>query len=178
MIKTLKTAGIIILAVVAILMIGSVFIPSQVHIERNITIDAPKEMIFQQVNNLQNWTQWSPWLAGSSSQMEGPDSGVGAAIRFRCGEDTARATRLTITKSDPFEFVEMEVEQKKYSGKSIFKFEELPEGVRAIWTINADMGKKPFRKYYGLFLDKIVGREIEESLINLKNLSEANARAL
>jgi len=166
--KILKTGGIVILAVVATLMIASVFIPAQVHIERDIVINAPKELIFQQVNNLQNWSHWAPWTPDSIAANPNPGSNnVNPATR---------KSRITITRSVPFELLEFDIQKKSWLMKSSFKLEELPEGVRAIWSITSEAGKKPFRKYYGLYLRRFTGDKLEKGLMNLKNLSEANAR--
>ena len=45
---------------VAIMIIGLI-LPSQVHVERTITIDARPQKIYSFISDFKKWEQWSPW---------------------------------------------------------------------------------------------------------------------
>ena len=59
--KILKSIVIFLGVAAALLFAGSFFISGDVHVERSATINAPADVIFQQVNVLTNWVNWSPW---------------------------------------------------------------------------------------------------------------------
>lgn len=179
--RILKTVGIVILGIIAILMIASVFMPTRVHIERDIIINAQKELIFQQVNNLENWKQWAPWMPDSINGFDtaGEDEpNTDATTPTDDPKARTSGTTVAITRSVPFEVVEMDIEKEKWQMKGAFRLEVLQEGVRAIWSIDAETGKKPFRKYSGLFFNKYIGDQLEEGLLNLKNLAETNTSTI
>ena len=54
----------VVLAFVAFLallaVIGSL-LPRDFHVKASIDIDAPASVVFDQINNLENWPSWSAW---------------------------------------------------------------------------------------------------------------------
>jgi hypothetical protein len=59
--KALKIAGYVVIGILAIATIVTLIQPSQGHIEKSIVINAPAAAIFPHLNNLKNFTAWSPW---------------------------------------------------------------------------------------------------------------------
>ena len=55
-----KIMGILAILSLVILTVGF-FLPSQVHIELKITINAQPQEIYRLINNFESWEQWSPW---------------------------------------------------------------------------------------------------------------------
>ena len=45
-------------------------------------------------------------------------------------------------------------------------------GTRVIWLMQGDMGGNPINRWFGLFMDKLVGPDFEAGLANLKQLAE------
>lgn len=45
------------------------------------------------------------------------------------------------------------------------------------WTSDGDLGNNPMYRYFGLFMDKMIGKDFEGGLINLKSLAEKNSPA-
>lgn len=78
----------ILIGIMAILLIIAIFLPSTVKIERSISINAPANVIYKQLNKLKNRDQWSPFIKMDSEATfthEGSDLGAGA-IRTWDGE--------------------------------------------------------------------------------------------
>jgi hypothetical protein len=46
-------------------------------------------------------------------------------------------------------------------------------GTKVAWSINGDGGMNPIFRWFGLFMDKLVGPDFEAGLKNLKKLAEA-----
>jgi len=79
--KILKIAGIVVAAIIVIIIILGLLAPSDYVAERKIVIDAPKELVFDQVKYWRNWKSWSPWAEQDSSMqvtIKGVDGEVGA----------------------------------------------------------------------------------------------------
>ena len=57
--------------------------PSGFRVTRSITIAAPPDAVFPQVNELKKWEAWSPWVKldpTAKQAYEGPAAGSGAAV--------------------------------------------------------------------------------------------------
>ena len=45
-------------------------------------------------------------------------------------------------------------------------------GTRVVWVDAGDLGNNPVNRWFGLFLEKIIGPDFERGLANLKRLVE------
>ena len=52
------------------------------------------------------------------------------------------------------------------------RLETAGAGTRVTWTNEGDMGANPVNRYFGLFMDRLVGPDFEGGLKNLKVLVE------
>jgi hypothetical protein len=46
-------------------------------------------------------------------------------------------------------------------------------GVRVSWTNEGEMGANPINRWFGLLMDRMVGKDFDAGLVNLKKLAEA-----
>jgi hypothetical protein len=46
-------------------------------------------------------------------------------------------------------------------------------GVKVVWVDAGELGMNPVHRWFGLFLDRIIGPDFERGLNNLKRLAEA-----
>src|SRR6188768_836956 len=98
--KILKKIGIVIVALLGLLLVISLFLPGTMHVERSVTINAPARVVFDQVNTVKNWEQWSPWLKMDSTMKRtyfGPASGTGAGYSWTSKE--MQSGTMTFTDS-------------------------------------------------------------------------------
>ena len=91
--SNLKRVVLILLLFSAILIVISMFLPSSFQMQRSIVIDADKELIFKQVNDLKNWKNWSPWglkdetIYKVEEAYSNPSNGVGASFEWDSDND-------------------------------------------------------------------------------------------
>jgi hypothetical protein len=45
-------------------------------------------------------------------------------------------------------------------------------GLRVVWVDAGDLGMNPINRWFGLFLDKLIGPDFERGLTNLRKLAE------
>lgn len=57
----LKVIGGLVVTTVLLAFVAGFVIPSQVHVERSLLIDAPPTEIYPMVSDLRQWDAWSPW---------------------------------------------------------------------------------------------------------------------
>jgi hypothetical protein len=168
------------LSLVAILVVLAIIIalqPSAFRITRSAAFDAPTGAVFEQVNNLHRWNEWSPWAKmdpDARYTFAGPESGVGASLAW-AGNNQVGEGRMTIIESQPGERVVMKLEFfKPFTATNTTEFTFAPEGdqTRATWSMS---GTKNFVcKAMGLVMncDEMCGGQFEQGFANLRSMVE------
>ena len=176
--QILKRVGLMLLAVVVLLLVVSLFLPSRVHVERSRVLKARPDAVFAQVNDLRNWFNWMPWNKVDPNMKiawgavtEGPE----AKYAWESENKEVGQGSITIVKSDPNRMVQTDMDFMDH-GKATGEFilEEQPDGTKVTWTMDSEMGMNPVFKFMGLFMDKMVGPDFEKGLKDLDNVAQAN----
>lgn len=172
--KILKGVLIFIVVLAIMVVVVTFFLPSQVEMERSRVIDAPNEVLFEQVNDLRNWDGWSPW-----HQMD-PDMdieyssdhpvGEGAWYTWSGNEDVGSG-RQAIVESDPYNLIrtEMYFMNSEDPAYSVWRFEETEGGTELIWSFDAEMSGTG--KWFGLMMETFLGPSYEQGLEQLDSIA-------
>jgi uncharacterized protein YndB with AHSA1/START domain len=169
-------------AVVAVFIVIVASRPSDFRISRSATIAAPPEVIFEQVNDLHRFQDWSPWMKrdpNARSIYEGPRAGTGAVFKWAGNREVGEGI-MTITESRPHELVRFRLEfLKPFKVTNAAEFTFAREGgqTRVTWSM---YGKSRFMcKAIGLFvnMDDMCGRDFEKGLAAMREIAEATAAA-
>jgi hypothetical protein len=171
--------GIVVLILVLVVVIATR--PSTFRVERSITIAAPPENAFAQVNDFHKWGAWSPWEKMDlqmKKTFEGPPAGTGAAYAW-AGNDKVGEGRMTIERSDKPSQIGIRLEFLKpfaATCHATFTFAPVPEGTKATWVME---GHNNFMaKAFSLVMnmDKSVGGDFERGLASLKTVAEGASK--
>src|SRR5688572_9344071 len=154
--KFLKKAGIWIGAILLALILFSFLLPREVNVSRSITIDAPIDRVFEQVNDLRNWEKWSPWKR-MDPMMEmtfsNPPVGQGAYYKWVSTNKQMGSGTMTLAKVVNNEEIVTALHNEKWGdGSSTFKFAHKNKEVRVTWEMNNDLGVMPWNKYFGMMM--------------------------
>jgi hypothetical protein len=152
--------------------------PSKYHIERSAAMAAPPEEVFEHINNLRKWNDWSPWAKldpHAKNTFEGPESGEGAIFRW-AGNDQVGEGSLTIVESKPSEHVKLKldfIKPMQDTATTDFRFQPSGEKTVVTWTMDGENGF--VEKMFCMFMDMegMVGGSYEEGLANIKKIVEA-----
>jgi hypothetical protein len=170
--KLLKRVLGVILAIILILLIVSFFLPEDVHVERTGYVNADVEIVFEHINDLRKWQEWSPWYEKDPDmhiEYFGPETGTDSGYEWR--SEIVGNGKLTITESVPYQLVTAKLDFMEHgTGSSSFILEESGKGTNVTWTMDTNMGSNPIAKYFGLMMDTLLGRDYEEGLENLAKL--------
>ncbi|QDU94645.1 SRPBCC family protein [Lignipirellula cremea] len=154
--------------------------PNAFEVERTITINAPAEQVFPRINNLHNWSDWSPWRHLDPQMKEtyvGSESGKGAIYRWS-GNEEAGAGQMTITDSEPFQRVVILLEfTRPYESVCLVTFTLKPQDDQTTvsWLMTGETNF--LMKAMFLDMDAMVGPDFEKGLASLKANVEAETNA-
>lgn len=151
-------------------------LPSKFRVERSVTVAAPAEKVYALIAAPTEWKRWSAWnRRDPNMQVEyaGPPSGVGAKWTWR-SESEGNGT-MEFTDAVPGERLTYRLSFPDFGMQSSgqMKIEPQASGVRVSWSNEGDMGASPVNRWFGLFMDRLVGPDFEAGLANLKRLAEA-----
>jgi hypothetical protein len=152
--------------------------PSEFHIERSATMNAPAEEVFSQVNDFHHWEDWSPWLKidpNVKTTYEEPASGEGAVFRWAGNAEVGEGS-MTITESQPHERIRIKLHfLKPFEDTAVTDFTFKPSGEQTTVTWSMDGRNNFFAKAMCLFvfdMEEMIGSKYEEGLASMKAIVE------
>ncbi len=166
-----------------VVIVGAIFIyaavqPKDYRISREITINAPAEVIFPWINNSKKTSEWMPW-ASMDPQMTmtyvGPEEGVGAGSKWN-SEGKMGVGSATVTESVPNQLVKTKLEYTKpFEGIQFAQIAIASEGTasKVKWSVEGE--NNIIGRVFCLFMnmDKMIGGSFEQGLSALKTKVEA-----
>ena len=164
-------------AVLLALAVGTAFrLPREAEAERSITIERPRDEVFQVLNSFDRFNEWAPWAAkdpGAIYTHEGPAAGAAATLRFEGSPWTIGSGYHRIVVSVHGRQVTMEHELGSHRAVSKLVLTEQPAGGTAVaWHLALDMGMSPISRWRGLGLEGELDRDCASGLAALKVLVE------
>jgi hypothetical protein len=152
--------------------------PAEFSVARTLTMAAPPQAVFAQVDDLRKWDAWNPWQKKDPAMkivFTGPSSGTGASYSWSGNREVGEG-RLTITQSRPNEFVQIKLEfAKPFQATNTASFRFLPVGNQTAVTWSMQGHNNYFAKAVNLVMnmDKRIGREFENGLADMKAAVES-----
>ena len=173
----LKIVVAVVVLALAGLLITAALRPPTFRVERSVLINAPPEAVLTQVSDFKAWRAWSPYETLDTDLQRtygGPDRGVGSTYawagkkagtgRMRILSATNREVAIALDFEKPF----------KASNTATFTAEPAGGATRVTWAMS---GPAPYvSRLMGLVfnMDKMIGRDFEAGLSNLKSVAERN----
>lgn len=148
-------------------------------VTREATIAAPRQRVFDLINDFHRWPEWSPWEDLDPEMQRtysGAQSGVGAAYEWS-GSRKAGQGRMEITAAEPASRVQIALQflkPFKSSNTTTFELTEAGGGTHVTWRM---VGQKTFlTRVMGIFtsMDKVVGSDFEKGLERMSDAAVAN----
>lgn len=180
-----RIAQLLILAVIALCVIP-IFLESKLEITAQHNFNHQTALIFEDFNNVNEFSKWIPWAPkDSSTQKEffSPYRGKGAGYKWKSNKDSIE---FTITKSTQNKLVEYAVEGMEFGKNSTMVFELEPADSTQTtinWTIHSEeIGY--FSRYYNYFTKKELAEKMElgfkqlETILKSDVLTAEQAKAL
>jgi uncharacterized protein YndB with AHSA1/START domain len=172
----LKKILIGLVALIVLFVVVGFLLPRQFKVEREITITAPQIPVYQMVSAPTNWPKWAVWnKRDPNMKLTFSGTGAGAGAKWSWESKTEGNGAMEFTEADSprrivyrLSFPDMGMESK-----GELKLTAVNDSVTKVtWNNEGDFGANPVMRYFGLFMDKLVGPDFEAGLSSLKTLVE------
>jgi hypothetical protein len=172
-----KKAVIVLVVVVAAVLLFAATKPDAFRVQRSISVKAPPEKVFALINDFHSWGLWSPFEKLDPSMKKtysGAGNGTGAVYEWE-GNSKSGAGRMEILQTTVPSKVTVKLDFiKPFEGHNTAEFTMEPQGnsTNVTWAM---YGASPYiAKVMTLFfsMDKVVGKDFETGLSNIKALAE------
>jgi len=177
--KALKIIGLALIGIIALALITGLFVNGEYKVVREVTINKPKQEVFEFVKYLKNQNKFSVWAKidpGMKTEFRGEDATVGFVSAWDSQNPKAGKGEQKIVKMAAGERIDYEIHFIKpfeSTDYAYMTFETLSENTTKVkWGFNGKM-KYPMNLMC-LFMDmeKMLAPDLQNGLNNLKNILE------
>ena len=170
----MKKALIVLGVILLVLAIAPLLLPGTMHAEQTMEINAPAEEVYEQVVELKNWQNWSPWGLDDPTMKVKYGSqtrGKGGSYSWVGDPSKSGTGAMSITEA---------VQNKKIKTSLAFEGQGNAEGT---WIFKENNGKttvtwafdselKGYGKIARLFLPKMLEGQFRLGLEKIKEITE------
>ena len=179
MFQIIAIIAVVLAVALALVLVLAATKPDTFTVRRTAVVKATAEKIFPLINNFHQWVNWSPWENRDPAMKRtysGAESGRGAIYAWDGNKSVGSGRMEILDASSPSKIVIKLDFFKPFEGHNTAEFTMQPERDAAttniIWVMH---GPAPFvNKVMQVFmnLDKMIGKDFEAGLANLKRLTE------
>ena len=174
--KIVKKILLVVAILIAIPLIVALFVKKEYVVEREVTINKPKEQVFDYVKYLKNQDNYSKWVRmdpNMKKDFRGTDGTVGFVYAWDGNKDAGKGEQ-EIKNITEGERVDVEVRfEKPFEGIATAPIitEAVAENQTKVkWGMK---GKSTYpMNFMNLFMDGMLGKDLEISLTTLKGILE------
>jgi uncharacterized protein YndB with AHSA1/START domain len=174
--KFLVRTIVVLIALVVLLLAVGLALPSRFRVERSVEIAAPAARVYPLIAAPAAWKQWSVWNQRDPAmkiEYAGPASGAGATWRWQSASEGNGEMALTEVVPDQRIAYRLSFPDMGMQSTGALTLAPSGTGTKVTWTNEGDMGGNPVNRWFGLFMDRLVGPDFEAGLANLKRRAEA-----
>ncbi len=162
---------------VAVVLVLAAMKPDSFRVQRVASIKAPPDRIFPLVNDFNRWRAWSPYEnkdPAMTRRLSGAAAGKGAVYEWSGNNEVGKGRMEIADAAAPSRVVLKLDFVEPFEAHNVVEFTILPQGdaTEVRWDMR---GPTPYlAKIVHLFvdMDRMVGRDFEAGLANLKALAE------
>ena len=177
MFEIIAIIAVVLAIVIAIVLILAATKPNTFSVRRATTVKAPPERIFPLINDFRQWGSWSPYEnkdPAMKRSYSGAADGKGAVYGWEGNKNVGSGRMEILDTSEPSKIVIKLDFFTPFEGHNTAEFTMLPQGdvTNVTWLMH---GPVPFMgkiMHVLMNIDRMVGKDFEIGLANLKRLTE------
>jgi dienelactone hydrolase len=174
--KILYILGVLVILV----LVATVLMPAHTHVERSIVIDASPTTVYRYVADFRQFNRWSPWAQHDPEtkyEFSGPAIGAGSRMAWFSEHPKVGSGSQQVVEAAPPHKLKVKLEFGEDMGPTFgsYTLEPQDKSTKLVWAFDADFGLNPLHRFFGLWMDRMVGPDYEQGLTSLKQLVESEA---
>jgi hypothetical protein len=174
--KVLRIVLLVIAIIIVIPLLIAIFVKSDYRIERSVVINKPVEDVFEYVSHVKNQKYYNVWVQADPNlkqEFEGVDGTIGFINKWN-GNDKAGQGEQEIVNLIHNEQVDLRIKfirpfESTMNGSTFTK--SMPSGNTKVTSAVYGVSKYPMN-FMNLFMDGMLGKDMDTNLNNLKTVLE------
>lgn len=164
-----RITQILLLIALAALLIP-LFLPKKIQATAEKEFNLPASVLFEQFNNLNNFSKWDPWTSSDPNTKQSffsPYRGLNAGYRW---ENSNSSGEIIIESSIPHKMLQYTLDGMGLTGNSKMLIEFIPVGnskTKVIWMLSSE-DLSYFSRYYNYFTSQKFNEDLSSGLIALE----------
>ena len=162
---------------VMLVFVVGLFLPRKFEVKHQIGINAAASEIFPEINEIRKWPEWTVWNVQNDPTLrltfEGPAEGVGAKELWysdRMGDGSIEIVYSSLNTALDYEMITQEGRFKIYGS---FVLAPSTTGTTLAWKSKGNLPFNPVSRYFGVFMEYLIGPDMEFGLKRLKERVES-----
>jgi uncharacterized protein YndB with AHSA1/START domain len=177
MLEIIAIIAVILAIAVAVVLVLAATKPGTLRVQRSTTIKAPAEQIFPLIADFHQWRRWSPYEEKDPAMKRtyaGAEHGKGAVYAWDGDKNVGSGRMEILETSSPSKIVIQLDFFTPFEGHNTAEFTMLPQGdaTHLTWTMSGCSNFMAKLIQVFMNLDKMIGKDFEVGLANLKKLTE------
>jgi len=177
MFEIIAIVAVVIAIAIAVVLILAATKPDTFSVRRAATLKAPPERIFPLINDFHQWGSWSPWEHKDPAMKRtysGAASGKGAVYAWD-GNKNVGSGRMEILEASPPSKIVIKLDFfAPFEAHNTAEFTMLPQGdaTSLTWVMHGPLVFMAKVMHVFINMDKMIGKDFEAGLANIKTISE------
>jgi uncharacterized protein YndB with AHSA1/START domain len=177
MFEIIAIVAVVLAIAVAVVLILAATKPDTFSVRRAATVKASPERIFSLINDCHQWGSWSPWEHKDPAMKRtysGADSGKGAVYAWDGNKNVGSGRMEILEASLPSKIVIKLDFFAPFEAHNTAEFTMLPQGdaTNLTWVMHGPLVFMAKVMHVFIDMDKMIGKDFEAGLANLKKLTE------
>lgn len=167
----------VLIGMFAVVTIIGLFIPSSVKISRGVIINADSTTVHNELSDVKSWNKWLPWIttdSGAIVQLSPVTDATGSYFKWKGLKHQSSGT-LTLQQIEPdviyltYQLQDMNTAEGGFRLRSSSTVKQETE---VQWFMEYKLKWYPWERFYGIFVDHIIGPAFDKGLEQLKTYIE------
>jgi effector-binding domain-containing protein len=167
------------LIIVVLFVIVGFFLPGKVEMSRSVSVNAPPEYAFEEVNSLEKWNEWSYWNSiDTAVKINYGDKREGAGAFYTWDGKVLGQGKLTTTESVPNSSIKQDLEFTDNGvANAWYDFKPSGDSTKVTLGFSTDFGMNPIARWmWPLMMKSEMNKAFEHNLLKIKERAESKPK--
>ncbi|MBX9785602.1 MAG: SRPBCC family protein [Chitinophagaceae bacterium] len=175
--RLIKMFLFVMIGLMMVLTVIGLFIPASVKISRGMIMDADSIKVYRQLSDVKDWGKWVPWVSageGALVQTSEITNQPGSFFTWK-GLSLKNSGTITLLSLQPHLITTKYELKDMNNSEGGFRIRSVSDNLSQTevqWFMEYKLKWYPWERFYGIFLDHIIGPSFDKGLESLKNYLE------